>query len=116
MSKFTSYGLVDPEIHYSVPRTELIQQTLSQVIGETPEKGGHYITIWAPRQAGKSSVLHSVRRRIREESAYEWIDAVKINLQDLSSYDDANIVIQKIAARIFLGLGMDKAESPIPTQ
>jgi len=27
MSKFTSYGLVDPEINYYVPRAELIQQT-----------------------------------------------------------------------------------------
>jgi len=71
MRKFTSYGLVDPEINYSVPRTELINRTLNQVIGQNPEKGGHYITVWAPRQAGKSWILHSVMRRIDEEPEYD---------------------------------------------
>jgi len=114
MPKFTSYGLVDPEINYSVPRTELIEQTLNQVMGETPEKGGHYITIWAPRQTGKSSVLHSVRRRVSEESEHDWIDAVEINLQDLSEISEPHVIVQEIAARIFFGLGMDETEHPLP--
>jgi len=58
--------------------------------------------------------LHSVLRRIREEKEYDWIDVVDINLQDLDSRDDANIVAQRIAERIFIELGIDKTERPIP--
>ncbi|MEM7535509.1 MAG: AAA-like domain-containing protein [Chloroflexota bacterium] len=114
MPTFTSYGIVDPEIHYHVPRTELIDRTLGQLIGETPEKGGHYITVWAPRQAGKSWVLHRVRRRIHDESKYDWIDAVEIDLQDLEWISDPHIVIREIASRIFLELGIDDTEHPLP--
>lgn len=115
MPKFTSYGIVDPELHYHVPRAALIERVLGQLIGETPEKGGHYITVWAPRQAGKSWILHNVRRRIRDESEYNWIDAVDITLQDLDSVSDATIVAQKIAERIFIQLGLDKTKIAVPT-
>ncbi|MEM7131755.1 MAG: AAA-like domain-containing protein [Chloroflexota bacterium] len=114
MPKFTSYGIVNSKLHYHVPRTELIDIALRQVIGENPSEGGHYITIWAPRQAGKSWILHRVRRRIRDESEYDWAEAVDINLQDLDSLSDANIVAQKIAERIFIELEIDKTETPIP--
>jgi len=114
MPKFTSYGPVDPDLNYYVPRIELIDGALGQVIGDTSDKGGHYITVWAPRQAGKSWVLHSVLRRIREEREYDWIQAVKINLQDLDSINDVNRVAQKIAERIFIALGIDKTKTPTP--
>jgi len=114
MPKFTSYGPVDPDINYYVPRTELINRTLGQVIGDTPDKGGRYITVWAPRQAGKSWVLHSVLRRIRENSEYDWIQVIKINLQDLDWISDAHVAIQQITSRIFRELGIDKTEHPLP--
>ena len=114
MRKFTSYGLVNPKIHYYVPRTELIEKTLSQVIGEVPNEGGPYITVWAPRQAGKSWVLHSVMRRIDEEPEYDWVEVVEIDLQDLDAISDAHMVIREIAARIFMELGVDEREHPLP--
>jgi len=114
MPKFTSYGLVNPKLHYHVFRTELIDKTLSQIIGETPSEGGHYITVWAPRQAGKSWVLHSVLRQVREEGEYDWIEAVEINLQDLDWISDPHVVVQEIASRIFFELGMDITEAPVP--
>ena len=52
MRKFCSYGPVDTDLHYYVPRTELIEQALLQLRGEDPKKSGHYITVWAPRQTG----------------------------------------------------------------
>ena len=54
MLEFSSYGPVDEELHYHVPRTELINQAFGQVMGKVPQKGGRYITVWAPRQAGKA--------------------------------------------------------------
>ena len=65
MRRFCSYGPVDTELHYYVPRTELIEQALNQLVGEDPTKGGHYITVWAPRQTGKTWVMQQVEKEIR---------------------------------------------------
>ena len=47
MRRFHSYGPVDKDIHFSVPRVELVDNCLHHIIGE-PGKGGHYFTIWGP--------------------------------------------------------------------
>ena len=62
MRRFHSYGPVDPDQHYCVPRTALIEQCVSQLVGN-PDKGGHFFTIWAPRQTGKTWLM---RRAIEE--------------------------------------------------
>jgi hypothetical protein len=54
---------VDCEDHFCVPRTELIRQCTEQLAG-SPEKGGHYFTIWAPRQAGKTWLMRQVKKEI----------------------------------------------------
>ena len=62
MRTFFSYGPVDCEEHFCVPRKELIDRCVSQLVGNI-EKGGHYFTIWAPRQTGKTWLMREVRRR-----------------------------------------------------
>ncbi len=57
MRRFSSYGPVDLDLHYYVPRTQLIDTACAQLVGENPDKGGHYITVWAPRQCGKSWIM-----------------------------------------------------------
>ena len=57
MRQFHSYGPVDCEEHYCVERKTLVQQCTDQLIGH-PEKGGHYFTIWAPRQTGKTWIIN----------------------------------------------------------
>ena len=37
-------------------RRELIEHCMEQLIGD-PEEGGHYFTIWAPRQTGKTWLM-----------------------------------------------------------
>ncbi|MCP4108110.1 MAG: hypothetical protein GY749_21615, partial [Desulfobacteraceae bacterium] len=54
MRKFSSYGPVDTDLHYYVPRKELVDRAYTQLKGVIPDKGGHYITVWAPRQTGKT--------------------------------------------------------------
>lgn len=49
MRRFSSYGPVDKEVHYYAPRAELIEFAYKQLMGDNPQKGGHYITVWAPR-------------------------------------------------------------------
>jgi hypothetical protein len=47
MRKFFSYGPIDPELHYYVPRQEWVNFAYQQLLGDNPNKGGHYITVWA---------------------------------------------------------------------
>jgi hypothetical protein len=42
MRKFSSYGPIDRELHYYVPRNELVDSAYQQLLGDNPKKGGHY--------------------------------------------------------------------------
>lgn len=63
MRRFHSYGPVDCEDHFCVAREELVRQCHTQLIGN-PEKGGHYFTIWGPRQTGKTWLLRQAKKEI----------------------------------------------------
>lgn len=65
MRRFHSYGPVDCEEHFCVPRRALIEQCLAQLL-DNPEKGGHYFTIWAPRQSGKTWLMRQVKQEIAQ--------------------------------------------------
>jgi len=65
MRKFSSYGPVNPTLHYYAPRAELIDKTYHQLIG------GHYLTVWAPRQTGKSWVMLEVIKKLRKSEDFE---------------------------------------------
>lgn len=66
MRRFHSYGPVDPRDHFTVERTALVERCVNQLVGD-PARGGHYFTIWAPRQSGKTWLM---RRTIDEISAH----------------------------------------------
>ncbi|MGD9971510.1 MAG: hypothetical protein AB7S77_00460 [Desulfatirhabdiaceae bacterium] len=66
MRRFHSYVPVDSDIHFAVPRTELVQDCLNHIVGETG-KGGHYFTIWSPRQTGKTWLMRQVKARIERD-------------------------------------------------
>ena len=40
-----------------------------------PEEGGHYFTIWAPRQTGKTWLMRRVTERIRNAQGDRFITA-----------------------------------------
>lgn len=63
MRHFHSYGPVDCKRHYCVPRKNLVEQCLIQLIDD-PQEGGHYFTIWAPRQTGKTWLMRQVVKEI----------------------------------------------------
>jgi len=94
MRKFSSYGPVDTDLHYYAPRTELIDYAQNQLLGEDKTKGGHYITVWAPRQTGKSWVMCQVIQRIREE------DEFAVGVISLQSAKD--IVDEQYLLKIFI--------------
>jgi len=66
MRHFCSYGPVDCEEHFCVPRQTLIAKGFEQLMGK-PEKGGHYFTIWAPRQTGKTWLMRQIEHRISQQ-------------------------------------------------
>jgi len=66
MRYFHSYGPVDCEEHFCVARETLVRQCVRQLMGNL-EKGGHYFTIWAPRQCGKTWLMRQARLEIERE-------------------------------------------------
>ncbi|MEZ4869422.1 MAG: AAA-like domain-containing protein [Caldilineaceae bacterium] len=71
MRKFTSYGPLNTQLHYYAPREHLLEQVYQQLIGEDPLQGGHYITVWAPRQTGKTWVMQEVLKRVQAHGGFE---------------------------------------------
>jgi len=105
MRRFSSYGPPNKKLHYYAPRKGLIANALTQLKGDVPEEGGHYITIWAPRQTGKTWIMQEVVFRIREENQF---DVVILSLQYLSELTDVNRVAQLIAQELMKHLGLEK--------
>ena len=88
--KFSSYGPIDIDQHYYAPRQNLIEQAYQQIVGEQPLKEGHYITIWAPRQRGKTWLLQQVMQRIRTAATFE---VAILTLQSLKGMNSAEAVL-----------------------
>ena len=63
MRHFNSYGPVDCQEHFCVPRQTLIAKGVEHLTGK-PKKGGHYFTIWAPRQTGKTWLMRQIQQTI----------------------------------------------------
>lgn len=101
MRKFSSYGQIDTEQHYYAPRKDLIAKAYTQVMGDNPERGGHYITVWAPRQAGKSWLMQQILFRLRADERY---DVLKFGLEHLKFQTDLSKIVSNIAAEILNSL------------
>ncbi|ETX06958.1 MAG: hypothetical protein ETSY2_14050 [Candidatus Entotheonella gemina] len=108
MRTFSSYGPIDTDLHYYVPRTHLIERALSQLVGESPNKGGHYITVWAPRQCGKTWLMAQVLRRLWNDQQYEGFDVVALSLQHFMMQPRTEPIAQFIARNIVEELGLDE--------
>jgi len=97
MRKFSSYGPVEPERHYYVPRQKLRDGVIQHLLGDNPDKGGHYITVWAPRQTGKSWIMQEVFSTLKQNTQF---DVVILPLQNLINLSDVNQVAQFIAQEL----------------
>ena len=71
MRRFSSYGPLNPEMNYFAPRKELIEQVYTQLTGYNPPKEGHYLTVWASRQTGKTWLMREVVEKIKLTKEYE---------------------------------------------
>ena len=64
MRRFHSYGPVDLRFHFGVERADLVEQCVQHLVGQ-PGEGGHFFTIWAPRQRGKTWLMRRAIEEIR---------------------------------------------------
>ncbi|MDM8562328.1 AAA-like domain-containing protein [Candidatus Marithioploca araucensis] len=67
MREFNTTGPCDPAKHYTVMREALIATSLEQV------KKGRYFTLFAPRQAGKTTFFQLMIERLKESYTPVWI-------------------------------------------
>ncbi|MDM8526733.1 AAA-like domain-containing protein [Anaerolineales bacterium HSG24] len=113
MRKFWSYGSPYTDLHYYVPRQELIDKAILKLVGEKSEKGGHYITIWAPRQRGKTWIMGEVLFRLRDVPEYDAFDVVHLPLESLKLKTNVTEIMQKITVEILEQLGLTKTPTDL---
>jgi hypothetical protein len=101
MRRFSSYGPVDKQLHYYAPRKEIINKGCFQLIGENPQKGGHFMTVWAPRQTGKTWTMNNILFKLRSDKRF---DVVKIESEILKTEKDIKEVLSYIEEHIARGL------------
>lgn len=111
MRRFNSYGPINNNIHYYAPREAMIEKTYDNLIGEVPEQGGHYFTVWAPRQTGKTWLMQQILLRFKKDPRFQ---VLKINLEILKDRENISDIINILAKHI--GEGINKNFSVIDTQ
>ncbi len=107
MRHFSSYGPVNTKLYYYVPRTALLERALLQLVGENPAEGGHYITVWAPRQRGKTWVMQQVVLTLRHDKQYENFDVVVRGLEHLKREKNVDSIVEAIAQEIIEDLELE---------
>jgi len=75
MRTFFSYGPVDCRHHFCVERKDLKRRCFEQMIG-FPDEGGHFFTIWSPRQCGKTWLMRQVKKEIERQYPDRFIIAM----------------------------------------
>jgi hypothetical protein len=102
MRKFSSYGPVDKDLHFHVPRTDLVASGILRLTGEVPEKGGHFITVWAPRQCGKTWIMREAMMEIRERGQF---DVAMISMQSAQTVTSDQGILELFAEKLSSWLG-----------
>ncbi|QTA90870.1 AAA-like domain-containing protein [Desulfonema magnum] len=111
MRKFSSYGPVDKDLHFHVSRQEIIQNSLARLIGDNPNKGGHYITVWAPRQCGKTWIMNEVFHKLRKDKRFH---VLSLDLEYLKMQEDTNRIFKSVANQIAERLKLKNISADTP--
>ncbi len=69
--RFTSYAAINKNVHYYAPRKALIDYVYQTLLGDDPSQIGHYVTVWGPRQSGKTWVMREILTRFAANNQYE---------------------------------------------
>ena len=102
MRTFSSYEEVNTDVNYYVPREALIEQGYNQLLGDKPSYGGHYMTVWAARQTGKSWIMRQVVDRIMERGDFE---VAIVTLQSTKNAKNEQDVLDIFIKKLRTGFG-----------
>ncbi|GAK58588.1 hypothetical protein U27_05562 [Candidatus Vecturithrix granuli] len=120
MRKCSSYGPINTKLHYYAPRTALIDRAYAQLFGDDPEEGGHYITVWAPRQTEKTWVMQQIVKQFQEDETFtmqpakeettdEGVSEILVaNLREWFGRDFPDILSWKTLSTVFARLYFTK--------
>ncbi|MBP7998339.1 MAG: AAA-like domain-containing protein [Chloroflexi bacterium] len=61
---FNTHGPVNPTEHYTVPRNELVTTFVTEI------EQGHYFTLYAPRQMGKTTLLRQIAAGLQSREGF----------------------------------------------
>jgi hypothetical protein len=100
MRTFFSYGPVDCEEHFCVPRSEIIERCFMQLIGN-PEKGGHFFTIWSPRQCGKTWLMRQVKQAIEKRYGDRYLIGMMSMQGLIMNNDDPDDIFFRHVPKLF---------------
>ena len=73
MRTFSSYGPVNSKAHFCVERHDLVDSCVEQLLGLSDEESGHYFTIWAPRQTGKTWLMRQAKQQIETRYGDQFV-------------------------------------------
>ncbi len=107
MRKFSSYGPINKDMHYFVPRKELQAKAHAYLVGEHPDNGGHYFTVWAPRQTGKTTLLRDLYWNLL--NYHDYVVAY-VSIQNLIGIDEPVACLNAITKYI-----SNAAKLPLPS-
>ena len=96
MRRFSSYGTINERSDYYVPRKALVEQALRELVGDE-NRDGSYITVWAPRQRGKTTVMHSVLRQLRQREDLHVVSESMEHLNGEGAVAAATAIAEAIA-------------------
>ncbi len=102
MKTFSSYGPVDKDLHFFVPRNDLVASGIHRLIGAVPKKGGHFITVWAPRQCGKTWIMREVMMEIRDRGRF---DVAMISMQSAQTVTSDQGILELFAEKLSAWFG-----------
>jgi len=108
MRYFNTSGPCNPAEHYTVLRRELIARGMEKV------RRGRYLTIFAPRQAGKTTFFHLLMRELAKDGQFMPIQISFENMKTLTRerfYEDLELAL----GRELVKLGL-KPPRPIKDQ
>ena len=105
MRHFSSYGPLDPDVDFHIRRTALVEKVANQLVGD-PDKGGHFFTIYAPRQAGKTTTLREAAALIQQR----YGDRFQVGIAILHLVDDLRVWFPSLL-RDSLQIKIDRPET-----
>lgn len=91
--RFSSYCPINTKTEYYAPRSALIESVARQLLGESEaDEGGHYITIWAPRQTGKTWTMLEAVKAIRASN--NEVNACFMSMESAKSETSAQVILE----------------------